>query len=107
AYWKDNDPKWTLRLRARAKYNFHKKWSTNLFAESFFQNFNDGYRFYRMRYGTELEYAPKKRHTLSARYFFQHEFNRSKPDNIQSFSLSYEYEFKKRKKKSVAPAIEK
>lgn len=107
AYWKYNDPKWTLRLRLRAKYSFHKKWSTNLFAESFFQNFNDGYRFYRMRYGTELEYSPKKRHTLSAGYFFQHEFNRSKPDNIQSFSLSYEYEFKKRKKKSVAPAIEK
>lgn len=97
-YWKYNDPKLTLRLRARTKFNFHKKWSTNLFAESFFQNFSDGYRFYRMRYGTELEYSPKKRHTLSVGYFFQHEFNRRKPTNLQNFSLNYEYEFKKKKK---------
>lgn len=103
-YWKYNDPRWTLRLRARGKYNISKKWATNVYAESFFQNFSDGYRFYRMRYGTELEYSPKKRHTLSAGYFFQHEFNRSKPDNIQTFSLNYEYEFKKKKKTAGKPA---
>ncbi len=100
-YWMYEDPRLVLRLRARFKYNISKKVGLTAYTETFARNFSE-YRFYRMRYGTEVNYSPKKRHTLSLGYFYQHEFNRSKPENSQTFTLSYEFEFKKKKKKGTA-----
>lgn len=104
-YWMMEDPRWVLRMRARFKYNLTKKVSLAVHAETFARNFSAEYLFYRMRYGGELSYSPKKRHTLSLGYFYQHEFNRKRPSEMQTFSLSYEYEFKKKKKKTTAPEV--
>lgn len=103
-YWMMEDPRWVLRMRARFKYNVSKKVSLSAHVEPFARNFSSGYLFYRMRYGGEVSYSPKKRHTFSLGYFYQHEFNRSKPSEMQTFSLSYEYEFKKKKKKTTTTA---
>lgn len=102
-YWMIEDPRWVLRMRARFRYDLTKKISLAVYAETFARNFSEEYLFYRMRYGGELSYSPKKRHTLSLGYFYQHEFNRKRPAETQTFSLSYEYEFKKKKKKTTAP----
>lgn len=104
-YWKYEDPRWVLRLRARFKYDISKKVGLTAYTETFARNFTSEYRFYRMRYGAEVNYSPKKRHTLSLGYFYQHEFNRSKPENCQTITLSYEFEIKKKKKKTATQTV--
>ena len=99
-YLKKEAPDWVLRLRGKFQYEPIKKISLYTFSESFAQNFSSQYRFYKMRYGIGISYEPKKRHTLSLEYYYQHEFYPKKPEQIQVIGVGYEYELYKKKKNS-------
>lgn len=98
-YWKMEDPTYKLRLRTKFKYKVSKKLDVSSTVETYMQNLSSGYNFYRMRYGVGVDYDVHKSHSIGASYFYQHEFNVKRPDNIQVFSLAYTYKIKHKKKK--------
>lgn len=100
-YWRMEDPSWVWRNKFRTKYNFSKKLSVSLYLEQFLRLKKSESYFYRNRFGTSLDYEFKKRHSFSIGYYYQLEYNRTQPENMNTFELEYNFELRKKKKSKL------
>lgn len=105
-YWRMEDPSWVWRNKFRTKYNFSKKLSVSASIEVFLKLKESQSYFYRNRFGTSLDYEFKKRHSFSIGYYYQLEYNRKNPENINTFELEYNFELKKKKKPKLKTSPE-
>ncbi|MCO5234283.1 MAG: DUF2490 domain-containing protein [Chitinophagales bacterium] len=101
-YWRVNEPSWVWRNKLKYEYRISKKMDFSVFTENFLRMGKGNTYFYRMRYGTNLDYELKKRHTFAIGYYYQHEWNRKKPENGHTFEIEYHYEIKKKKKPTAS-----
>lgn len=98
-YFRFNDPLWVFRNKLKFEYSINKKLDVFVYSELFARSRGSESKFYRVRSGGGVSYTINKRHEFSLAYFYQNEFNRNNPRNIQAFDVGYTYEFKKKKKK--------
>lgn len=101
-YWKVEDPSWVWRNKLKYEYRISKQWDVSVYTENFLKLEKGDTRFYSMRYGTNLDYELKKRHTFAIGYYYQHEWNKKRPENGHTFEIEYHYEIKKKKKNAVS-----
>ena len=103
-YWEMEDPEWVWRNKFRTKYDISKKLSVSVYTEIFLRLKESQSYFYRNRFGTNLDYEFKKRHSFSVGYYYQLEYNLKNPESNNTFEIEYKFEIKKKKKPALKPS---
>lgn len=105
-YLRAYNPKWILRERISVNYDFNKKWRFSMFTEPFICYRDAEINLYRWRNGANVSYLYKKRHELSAGYFFQKGLSVSAHKNAHVFGIQYTFDLNKPKKKNKKKSSE-
>lgn len=105
-YLQSYNPKWILRERVSINYDYNKKWRFSIYTEPFMSYRDAEMNLYRWRNGANVSYLYKKRHEISAGYFFQKGLRASAHKNAHIFGIQYTFDLNKPKKKNKKKSSE-
>jgi len=98
-YLSDYKPTYIWRNKISLKYPLSKRIDVGIYTDLFTSLKQGVLNPYRLRSGFSVSYLYKKRHHLSAEYFYQNEFRTKSPLSVQVFNLDYTFDLQKKKKK--------